>query len=33
VIAVLGPAGLAAFTASLGLILKTFFSEELLLAG
>jgi len=33
VITVLGPSGLTAFTATLGLILKTFFSEELLLAG
>jgi hypothetical protein len=33
VIAVLGPTGLAALTAALGQILKTFFGEELLLAG
>jgi hypothetical protein len=33
VITVLGPAGLAAFTAALGQILKAFFGEELLLAG
>jgi hypothetical protein len=33
VLAVLRPASLTAFAATLGLILKTFFGEELLLAG